>query len=166
MQSTEKKLLNLQLPEDALAWIKAFKARCRAEKKTDVDTNGNNPADYQITDQFLFRCGVESLKKVESLVAPTKIETMPFKDIERILENYLQPRKRLVIAEQTKFVATALKIGESSGGFLARLRVRKLENIRRSCSLYVPTKAFCWSAKLRTQDEGFETSSTGTRCDV
>ena len=109
MQSTEKKLLNLELPEDALAWIKASKARCRAEKKTDVVANGGNPADYQITDQFLFRCGVESLKKVKSLVAPTKVETMPFRDIETVLENYLQPRKRLVIAEQTKFVAITQK---------------------------------------------------------
>ena len=122
MQTTEKKLLNLHEPEDALAWIDAFKARCRAEKKTDVDANGSNPADYQITDQFIFRCGVESLKKVKSLVAPTKLETMPFKDIATVLENYLQPRKRLVIAEQTKFVAITQKNGESSGDFLARLR--------------------------------------------
>ncbi|MEL7079445.1 MAG: hypothetical protein AAGM46_26445, partial [Cyanobacteria bacterium J06582_2] len=77
---------------------------------------------YQITDQFIFRCGVESLKKVKSLVAPTKLETMPFKDIATVLENYLQPRKRLVIAEQTKFVAITQKNGESSGDFLARLR--------------------------------------------
>ena len=99
MQPAEKNVLNLHAPEETLAWIDAFKARCRAEKKTDVNANGSNPADYQITDQFIFRCGVESLKKLKSLVAPTKLETMPFKDIATVLENYLQPRKRLVIAE-------------------------------------------------------------------
>ena len=39
-----------------------------------------------------------------------------------VLENYLQPRKKLVIAEQTTFVAITQKMGESSGDFLARLR--------------------------------------------
>ena len=59
--------------------------------------------------------------KVKSLVAPTKVETMAFNEIETVLENYLQPRKRLVIAEQTNFVAITQRNGESSGDFLARL---------------------------------------------
>ena len=123
MQATEtKKQLNLHEPEAALAWIDAFKARCRAEKKADVPAAGTTPADLQVTDQFLFRCGVESLMKVKSLVAPTKVETMAFNEIETVLESYLQPRKRLVIAEQTKFVAITQRKGESSGDFLARLK--------------------------------------------
>ena len=60
--------------------------------------------------------------KVKSLVAPTKVETMAFNEIETVLENYLQPSKRLVIAEQTKFVAITQRNGESSGDFLARLK--------------------------------------------
>ena len=123
MQATEtKKQLNLHEPEAALAWIDAFKARFRAEKKADVPAAGTTPADLQVTDQFLFRCGVESLMKVKSLVAPTKLETMAFNEIETVLENYLQPRKRLVIAEQTKFVAITQRNRESSGDFLARLK--------------------------------------------
>ena len=47
---------------------------------------------------------------------------MAFNKIEPVLENYLQPRKRLVIAEQTKFVAITQRNGESSGDFLARLK--------------------------------------------
>ena len=39
-------------PEVALAWIDAFKARWRAEKKADVSTAGTTPADIQVTDQF------------------------------------------------------------------------------------------------------------------
>ena len=75
MQATEtKKQLNLHEPEAALAGIDALKARCRAEKKADVPAAGTTPADLQVTDQFLFRCGVESLMKVKSLVAPTKVE--------------------------------------------------------------------------------------------
>ena len=118
----DKKQLNLLEPEAALTWIDAFKARCRAEKEADVPAAGTTPADLQVTNQFLFRCGVESLLKVKSLVAPTKVETMAFNEIETVLENYLQRRKRLVIAEQTKFVAITQRNGESSGDFLARLK--------------------------------------------
>ena len=60
--------------------------------------------------------------KVKSLVAPTKVETMAFNEIETVLENYPQLRKRLVIAEQTKFVAITQRNGQSSGDFLARLK--------------------------------------------
>ena len=60
--------------------------------------------------------------KVKSLVTPTKGEIMAFNEIETVLENYLQPRKRLFIAEQTKFVAITQRNGESSGDFLSRLK--------------------------------------------
>ena len=60
--------------------------------------------------------------KVKSLVALTKMETMAFNEIETVLENYLQPTKRLVIAEQTKYVAITQGNRESSGDFLARLK--------------------------------------------
>ena len=47
---------------------------------------------------------------------------MAFNEIEPVLENCLQPRKRLGIAEQTKFVAITQRNGESSRDFLARLQ--------------------------------------------
>ena len=98
MQATEtKKQLNLHEPEAALAWIDAFKARCRAEKKADVPAAGTTPADLQVTDQFLFRCGVESLMKVKSLVAPTKVETMAFNEIDTVLEITCSREKDLLL---------------------------------------------------------------------
>ena len=87
MVSAAKKVLNLQEPEIAFAWVDAFKGRCRAEKKVDVEANGGNPVDLQVTDQFLIRCGVESLSQMKSLVAPTEVETMPFTDKETVLRN-------------------------------------------------------------------------------
>ena len=39
--------------------------------------------------------------EVKSHVAPTEVETMAFKESEAVRENYLQPRKRLGIAQQT-----------------------------------------------------------------
>ena len=120
MNCGDKNPLNLKEPEDALAWIDAFHARC-AEKKTDRPGTNTAAQDYQITDQFLFRCGVESLKKLKALVAPKNIADMPFKDIETELKKYVEPRKRLTIAEQTKFVSIAQHCGESASDFLARL---------------------------------------------
>ena len=55
-------------------------------KKTDVPLSGSTLADIQITDQF-FRCVVKRLMKVEQLVAPTKLETMAFNEIETILKD-------------------------------------------------------------------------------
>ena len=84
-------------------------------KKADVPAAGMTPTDLQVTDQFLFRCSVENLMKVKSLVAPRKVEALAFNEVETVLANYLQPRKRLVIAEQTRFVAITQRKGESSG---------------------------------------------------
>ncbi len=95
MSSFDKLSLNLREPEDALVWLDAFAAKCRAEKKTDVAATASNAADFQVTDQFLFRCGVESLKKLKSLVAPKELKAMPFKDIEKVLKGYLEPQQRL-----------------------------------------------------------------------
>ena len=92
-----KKQLDLRETEAALAWIDAFEARCRAQKKAHVLIAGTTPADLQVTDQFLFRCDVESLMKVKLLVAPTKVETMALNEIETVLANYLQPRRNLLL---------------------------------------------------------------------
>ena len=73
MQATEtEKQLNLNEPEAFLTWIDSFKTRCRAQKKADVSTAGTTFADLQITGQFFFRCGVESLMNVKRLVAPNR----------------------------------------------------------------------------------------------
>ena len=98
MQATKtKKQLNLHEPEAALAWMDAFKARCRAEKKADVPAAGTTPVDLQVTDQVIFRCDVESLMNVKSLVAPTKVETMAFNEKETVLENTCSREKDLLL---------------------------------------------------------------------
>ena len=53
MHVTEtKKQLNLHESEAALAWIDAFKARCRSEKKADVPAAGSTQADLQLINFF------------------------------------------------------------------------------------------------------------------
>ena len=87
--------------------------RIQSPKKIDVETNGGSLANLQVTDQFLFRCGVENLVTINTLVQPVEVETMPLTDIKTLLKNNLRPRKRLVNAEQTKYVAITQKNGKS-----------------------------------------------------
>ena len=98
----QKKQLNLHEAEAALTWIDAFKVPCRAEEKADVPAAGTTPADLQVTDHFLFRCDVERLMKVKSLVAQTKVEIIAFNEIEAVLEKYLQPRKTCYCRKKNK----------------------------------------------------------------
>ena len=122
----EKTFVNMREPKDALAWLEAFKARIRAEKKQDVhaDPTATPPIaqDFQIADQFLYRCWVECLKKVQSLAAPRKVSDIKFQNIEDILRKYLEPQQRLTIAEQSKFMQQVQPKDESNSDYLASLR--------------------------------------------
>ena len=122
----EKTFVNMREPKDALAWLEAFKARIRAEKKQDIDADPTATPpiaqDFQIADQFLYRCGVECLKKVQSLAAPKKVSELKFQNIEDILRKYLEPQQRLTIAEQSKFMQQVQPKDESNSDYLASLR--------------------------------------------
>ncbi len=96
--------------------------KCRAEKKTDFAATASNAADFQITDKFFFCCGVKSLKKLKSLVAPKELKTMTFKNIEKVLKGYLEPQQSMTVAEQTRFVSIVQDRNEAASDFLARLR--------------------------------------------
>ena len=121
---SDKVGLNLREPADALAWLEGFKARCRAEKKKDIDADSENNIvkNFQKTDQFLYRCGVESLKKVQSLAAPKQVSDLKFAEIEEMLKKYLEPQQRLTIAEQSRFMQLVQPREESTSDYLARLR--------------------------------------------
>ena len=70
----DKQGLNLREPEITLPRVDGFEARWRAEKNTVA--SGGDPADLQITDQFLSRYIVVGLMKVKSFVTPTEAETV------------------------------------------------------------------------------------------
>ena len=53
--------LDLNQPEKALTWIKAFEAQARTKRWTD-DENAK-----MITDNFLALCGIEALEKISFL---------------------------------------------------------------------------------------------------
>ncbi len=77
---------------------------------------------YEITDNFMASCGIESLTKIISIMAPAKVEETKFCDIYEKVLAYLKPQKKLVIAERTKFFGQSQTQNEKVTEFLARLR--------------------------------------------
>ena len=116
MASRQNDELDLNQPESAFAWLLAFNARARAKGWKD-DGNANH-----ITDNFLATCGIPALKKLQFIVAPSNPEVLKFSDIESALKQYLQPKKRLVIAERTRFHLLRQQPEESVANFILRLR--------------------------------------------
>ena len=118
----EKVFLQLTEPEDAIAWLDAFRAKSRVEKKRDIAATEDVEQDFQITDFFISRCGIQALKKLNSLIAPKKVEDIAFAEIQSTLISYLKPAERLVVAERTMFLSIEQGNAEKEADFLARLR--------------------------------------------
>ena len=117
MASRQISELDLDQPDIACAWLIAFNARSRAKGWQDDKSTG-----YKITDNFLATCGVRALQKIQFIVAPDKPENMTFSKIEEALKEYLQPKKKLIIAERTRFHLLRQKPGETVANFTLRLR--------------------------------------------
>ena len=114
---------NTSLPLDSAeachCWMIAFEAHCRAKSiKDEIDTNtGTSPK----TDVFLERCGPKALLKIVSLLPGKNIETNTFGDIKKAIDEYVEPRKRLLIADRTHYLSITQDPGESEVDFLSRL---------------------------------------------
>ena len=117
MASRASDILDLDQAEAATAWLIAFNAKARAKGWKDDDGNGK-----MITDNFLAECGIAVLQKLRFIVAPEKPENMKFSAIESALERYLRPKKRLVVAERTRFHLLRQLPEETIMDFTIRLR--------------------------------------------
>ena len=60
--------------------------------------------------------------KVKRIVAPKNVIDMKWEEIKKCLINFLEPMKRLLIAERTHFMTMKQDEGEPISGFAARLR--------------------------------------------
>lgn len=108
--------LDLTNAERALTWIKAFKALARAKKWEDSATAST------IADNFVASCGLTCLEKLTHLVAPREVESLSFQQLEAEIVAYLQPKKRLIVAERANFFSLRQSKDESIADFLSRLR--------------------------------------------
>ena len=98
------------------AWLRGFAAKCRSKKLTDGE------AGYQITDLFLAKAGVEALQEVSIMAAPKVLENMRFEEIRKVIMDKMSPKKRLIIAERTRFLATMQDPAEDIRHYTQRLR--------------------------------------------
>jgi hypothetical protein len=108
----------MESPEECRVWLIAFEAHCRGKKL--ADTPGAAHTTPQ-TDQFLERCGSKPLLKIISMLPDKDITKQSFASIKKAIEDYIEPRKRLIIADRTNFLQLTQNQGESVVDFLSRI---------------------------------------------
>ena len=104
--------------EETETWLRALAAKSRAKQIRDALEDG--PSD--MTDLFLSEAGVDAIRQVSTMASPQILEDMLFKDIRQLIMTNLQPKKRLVIAERTRFLATTQGSAEDVCQYSQRLR--------------------------------------------
>ena len=67
-------------------------------------------------------CGLDTLEKVQFIVAPKILTNMALKEINGAITAYLRPKTKLVIAERTNFYSIKQLPSESIMDFTVRLR--------------------------------------------
>ena len=71
----------------------------------------------------LATAGCKAIQKVSTMAYPRNLEELTFKEIDKVIERNIRPKKkRLVIAEKTKFLET--RPNESIVQFVHRLKER------------------------------------------
>ena len=108
----------LENAEECRCWLVAFEAHCRSKNLDDeLQDSGTSPK----TDRFLEKCGTKALLKIISMMPGRNIETILFDDIKKAILEYIEPRKRLTIADRTNFLQISQHSGETEVDFLSRL---------------------------------------------
>ena len=112
--------LPLDSAENCKCWLIAFEAHCRVksiEDKIDPKVCVTSPK----TDIFLELCGSKTLLKLISLLSDKDIEAQLFSNIKKCILEYVEPRKRLQIADRTNFLQMSQLPSENEVDYLSRL---------------------------------------------
>ena len=112
--------LNLTNANKASTWLLAFSALARVKQWKDVPAvTANSAANVAVTapnlvimDNFLANCGLETFEKLQYIVAPQKNDSLSFETIKTMVQAYLAPKTKLVIAECVKFYNTKQMVEE------------------------------------------------------
>uniref|UniRef100_A0A1I8HYW7 Choline O-acetyltransferase n=1 Tax=Macrostomum lignano TaxID=282301 RepID=A0A1I8HYW7_9PLAT len=75
----------------------------------------------QVTDLFLAKAGVNAVRIVSVMAKPKELEEMDFADIRKLIIEKTLPKKKLVIAERSKFMSMRQEPTESVQAFAQRL---------------------------------------------
>ena len=98
--------------DEFTAWAEIFDAQARTKEITDEE---------RLTDEFLWNAGLQEVLKVKQIVAPKIISNLKWTEIKTAIKNFLEPKKKLLIAERTTFMQMKQE-SNSVGEFAARLR--------------------------------------------
>ncbi|MEE4247258.1 MAG: retroviral-like aspartic protease family protein, partial [Kangiellaceae bacterium] len=109
-------VLPLDDPAMTEAWLRSFAALSRSKKLKD------SAEDKQVTDLFLAKAGVNSVRVVSVMAQPKELENMNFSEIRKLILEKIQPKKKLVIAERSNFMSLRQDSGEPAQKFAQRLR--------------------------------------------
>ena len=110
--------LPLDSAEACKCWLVSFEALCRNKKLEDTATaDGNTPK----ADKFLELCGTKSLLKIISLFPGEEVDELEFSKIKAGIVRYIEPKRRLVIADRTNFMCMTQTEGETVVDYLSRL---------------------------------------------
>ena len=138
MASPTKNELSLEEPEYVETWIRCFAANARTRKLKDNKERGG---ENEITDLFLATAGCEAVMKISTMAYPRNLEDLTFEEISQVIRKNMRPKKKLVVAERTKFMATKQEYGEPIIKYLHRIK---------------HASRFCEFEKLGQQDQTIE----------
>ena len=114
------KLLDLDNPDLATAWLIQFDAQIRIDAVDDIEKKKL---------LFLSKCGVEAIAKLKDLLFPADIDRASYEDIKAAIDRVIKPKGKLVIAERVRFLEMRQLSDESPIDFLTRLN-----SLASSCS--------------------------------
>ena len=100
-------------------WLRCFPASARTKKPKDNKEKGG---ENEITDLFLATAGCEAKIKVSTMAYPTDLDNLTLKKISQIIRRNMWPKKRLVVAERSKFISMKQEIDEPIIKYLHCLR--------------------------------------------
>ena len=114
-------LTTLDDPEYVEKWISCFEALARVKKLRVRRSEGEQ---NEITDMFFATAGCEAIQKVSTIAYPRNLEELTFKEFGEVIKRNIRSKKRLVIAERTKFLETRQHPDESIVQFVQQLKER------------------------------------------
>ena len=88
--SMNKEVLDLTKIDQAESWLKLFKAFARRKGLKDVAASPTDQRDYQVTDEFMSKCGTEAFTTISRLCLPDEVSELQFTAIEKKILEFRQ----------------------------------------------------------------------------
>ena len=111
--------MDLNSRDNAEAWARQIAALARNENI--IEAAEGQEAKYGVTDMFMSRAGLASIKRLSLMAAPQALENMKFTEIQQLQQKAIRPKEKLVDAETIKFMSIKQEASETIIKFYQRL---------------------------------------------